>query len=151
MSLSQPGANYRNQSELQRRDHILGQALDDLASQVAATRNQGGFGQGGSPQPPAPPVSISVTAGGGFASLIITNPNAESSVLYVLEYSTTSNFQTPVRVQLGQATANGSIVNWHQYLTGLTLYFRAATQLPSSALSQWTYFGPADTPTAVTF
>lgn len=145
MSLSQKGANYQNQAELQRRDRILGAALDDIVSQVQAVRSQGGFGQSGAPAPPHPVTAIAVSAAGGFATVNLVHNGAPPGSQYVIEYSTSPNFQNPVRVD------NGISLSFHQYLKGQTVYFRTAARLSASALSGWSYFGSSTTPTPITF
>lgn len=145
MAFSQTGANYKNQSELQRKDRILGEALDDLASQVQSVRKQGNFGQSGAVAAPHPLSSISVSAAAGFATVALTHANAPAGTSYVIEYSTTPNFKSPVRVD------NGISLSYHQYLKGQTLYFRAAPMVSASALAQWSYFGSQASPTAVAF
>jgi|SRR5579859_5471944 len=145
MALSQTGANYKNQSELQRRDRMLGEALDDIASQAQAVRDQGNFGQSGPPPAPHPITAISVTGANGFATLQLTHNGAPAGTNYVIEYSTTPNFQRPIRID------NGISLNFHQFLQGQTLYFRAAPKFPTSTLAPWIYFGGEATPTATTF
>lgn len=150
MALSQPGAGYRNQSELQRRDRILGDALDSIASQVQAVAKQVNAPTAGMQTPPAAPTSLAVVGAAGFASATITN-QGKPGTLYTLQYSTTANFQAPVEIDLGALTTDGKTVSFHAYLLGLTLYFRAAAKYSTSALSGWTYFGGASSPTATTF
>jgi hypothetical protein len=145
MPISQTGGNYKNQSELQRRDRILGSALDDLASQVQAIRAQGNFGQAGSPVPPHPIDVIAVSAANGFATVKLTHNSAPSGTNYVVEYSTTPNFQNPIRID------NGISLTLQQYLKGQTLYWRGAPKFPTSGLAAWVYFGGQANPTAVTF
>ena len=147
MPLSQTGANYQNQAELQHRDRMLGAALDDIASQMQAVRAQGGFGQSGAPAPPHPVTAISVSSAGGFATVNLIHNGAPPGSQYVIEYSTTPNFQNPNPVRVD----NGISLSFHQYLKGQTVYFRTAARLSASALSGWTYYGSSTTPTPVTF
>jgi hypothetical protein len=146
MALSQTGANYKNQSELQRRDRMLGEALDDLASQLQATRDQGAFGQSGAPTAPHPPTSIAVASSSGFATIALTHNNAPSGSQYVIEMATTPNFQSPSRIDNGISLSHPPL-----YLAGKTMYFRAAAKLPASGLSQWTYLGGQGKPTPIAF
>jgi|HubBroStandDraft_1064217.scaffolds.fasta_scaffold09152_7 hypothetical protein len=145
MAISQSGANYKNQSELQRRDRLLGDALDDLASQNEAIRKQGNFGQQGAPDPPHPLTNILVKAANGFATVTLTHNNAPAGSNYVVQFSTTKNFQNPITVD------NGISLTLQQYLKGQTLFFRAAPKFPTSTLAPWIYFGGQATPTAVSF
>lgn len=148
MALSQTGANYANQSELQRRDHVLGAALDDLASQIESVRQQTNTGQSGVPAAPHPVTTIAVKAAGGFASISLTHNNAPAGSQYLIEMSTTSNFQTGTTSQIDNGI---SLTHPPLYLKGQTLYFRAAAKFAASAASAWTYFGGQAAPTAVTF
>lgn len=145
MAISQTGGNYRNQSELQRRDRVLGEALDDIASQIQAVRTQGNFGQNGPVPAPGAPTAIKVVGTSGFATVTLTDKNAPDGLLYIIQYSTTSNFQNPIQVD------NGISLTWQQYLKGLTLFFRAAAMFPASPMSPWIYFGSQASPTAVKF
>jgi hypothetical protein len=145
MARTQTGATYANQSQLQRRDRDLGEALDDIASQSAAIRTQGNFGLKGAPDPPHPIDQLSVVANGGFGTVTLTHNNAPAGSNYLIEYSTTSNFQNPVQVD------NGISLSFQQYFKGQTLYFRAAPYFPASPVAKWTYYGTAAAPTAVSF
>lgn len=148
MALSQTGANYKNQSELQRRDRMLGDALDDLASQVQSARSQGNFGQAGPPSAPHPLTAIQVTPSAGFAYISLTHNNAPSGTQYVIEVSSSPNFPSSGT----QRIDNGiSLSHPPLYLKGLTMYFRAAPKFPASGLAPWTYFGGQNAPSAVTF
>lgn len=151
MALSQTGANYRNQSDLQRRDRVLGEALDDIASQIQATRSQGNFGESGPPQAPHPITSLLVAASGGFATVTVTHNSPPAGAVYVIEYSTTPTFQQPIRLTTASSIDNGVTLSLQQYLKGQTLYFRAAPKFPTSPLAPWVYFGGETTPTPMTF
>lgn len=145
MARLQTGTNYRNQAALQSRDRMLGEALDDLGSQIAAVRAQGNFGQEGAPSAPHGISAIAVTAKNGFASVSLTHNSAPAGSRYVIEYSTTPNFLNPQRVD------NGTSLTFERYLKGQQLYFRAAPTFLTSPLGSWIYFGGATRPTAVTF
>lgn len=144
MTISQTGGTYKFQSELQRRDRALGGALDDIASQVQAVRTQANLGQSGPNPAPAAPTALSVSASGGFVTAKVTYANPPAGISYVVQYSSTPDFQDPIPVELGSQPV------LHQYLSGLTLHFRVAAKLGSSATSPWTYFGSSAAPTAVT-
>jgi len=145
MAISQPGANYRNQAELQQKDRLVAQALDDLASQVQATRAQGNFGQEGPPAAPHPVTAIGVVGQNGFASVTLTHNSAPAGARYVIEYATTPNFAAGTVTRID----NGISLTWQQYLKGQRLYFRAATMFSASELSPWIYFGGTPAPTVV--
>jgi hypothetical protein len=152
MALSQKGANYKGREGISNPPsslrefarHVLN-AVDDLASQIQATRSQANLGQAGPPAAPHPLTAIAVANAGGFAQVQLTHNSAPSGTQYTIEYSTTPNFQNPIRVQ------NGDSLSFERYLHGKTLYFRAAPKFAASALSTWTYFGSVNNPTAVTF
>jgi len=145
MPLTQTGATYKFQPELQRRDRALGGALDDIASQIEAVRQQGNFGVSGSPSPPHPVMAIQVSAKNGFATVQLTHNSAPAGSNYVIEYSETPTFQSPIRVD------NGISLSYQNYLKGQTLYWRTATKFITSGLAQWTYFGGQANPTPVSF
>lgn len=145
MALTQTGAGYQNQSELQRRDRMLGQALDDLASQIQAVGNQAKAPTKGSQAAPDAPTALSVSSAGGYASATIAHSGADASVNYTLQYSTSPTFANPIPVDLG------TIPSFHGYLAGLTLYFRVAARYATSGLSTWVYFGSSASPTAISF
>lgn len=145
MPFSQKGANYRNQTELERRDRVLGEALSDLASQIQTIRGQGNFGQAGSPLAPHPLTAINVVNAGGFAQVTLTHANAPAGTQYIIHYSTSPNFST------FQEVHNGFSLTLERYLHGKTLYFRAAPLFLASKLAAWTYFGGQANPTPVTF
>lgn len=145
MALSQTGANYKNQSELQRRDRMLGEALDDISSQVQAVRAQGNYGQAGKPAAPHPLTSIAVVNASGFAQVNLVHAKAPAGTQYTIQYSTTPNFQSTVTID------NGTSLSLEQYLHGKTVYFRAAPRFPASGLASWIYFGGQANPTSTTF
>lgn len=151
MPLSQTGANYRNQSELQRRDRVLGEALDDIASQLQSARDQGNFGQSGPPAAPHPVTAIDVAASGGFATITLTHNSPPAGATYVIQASTTPDFQNPIRLMTASSIENGTTLTVQQYLKGQTLYVRAAPKFPTSPLAPWTYFGGVAKPIAVAF
>lgn len=148
MALNPTGAKYRNQDAVQKKDRVLGEAIDDVASQVEQIRQQGNFGPTGPPAAPHPLTKITVTAASGFASIQLTHNNAPAGTRYVVEMSSTPNF-LPGTVQthdIGISLAPPPI-----YLKGLTRYFRAAPKFLSSNLASWIYFGGPTSPTAIAF
>src|ERR1017187_1932585 len=140
MALTQLGAQYINQSALRRQDSILGDALDDLASQVAAARNQGNYGQKGPPAPPSPPTVLQVKSSTGLLTATIVHNTAPAGTQYVLQYSTTKNFQNPISEVL---THTPSITTtWQKSLpAGGAYYLRVAAKFPASPLGAWVYYG----------
>lgn len=140
MALSQKGAGYVYREHITD-PHIKG-AIDDIASQIQAIRNQGQFGQQSSPQPPPAPSALSVSVHGGIFTGSVMDANAASGVRYRLQWSTTPNFASPIEEELAATT-------WQRQLTGQKLYFRVASKFLSSAVSAWTYFGSPASPTAL--
>ena len=147
MALSQTGATYKNQSELQRRDRILGEGLDDLASQIQAIRTQGNFGQNGAVNPPSTPTALQVTASSGLFKASIVHANAPPGTQYVLQYSTTKNFQSPISELLTHTP--GIPTTWQKSLPGQQLSFRIAAKFPGSSLGAWVYAGSSVAPTLI--
>jgi hypothetical protein len=147
MALTQKGATYKNQSELQRRDRILGEALDDLASQVAATRTQGNYGLQGAPDPPSPPTALQVTAASGLFTATVIHHSAPAGTQYVLQHSTTPNFLNPISEILGSAP--GVMTTWQRSLPNQKLYFRIAPKFPASPVGKWVYVGTSASPSLV--
>lgn len=146
MALSQRGATYKNQSELQRRDRILGEALDDLASQVQAARSQGNFGLAGAPASPSPPAALQVVPATGLLTATIVHKNAPPGTQYVLQYSTTTNFLNPISEVLTH-TPNIT-TTWQKSLPiGGHYYLRVAPKFPASPLGPWVYYGTSASPT----
>lgn len=148
MALNPTGSQYRNQDAIQKKDRVLGEAIDDIASQIEQIRQQGNFGSLGPPAAPHPLTKIVVTPSGGFASIQLTHNNAPAGTRYIIEMSSTSNFLagTVQRIDAGISLAPPPI-----YLKNLTLFFRAAPMFLSSDLAEWTYFGGTAAPTAVSF
>ena len=143
MALSQKGAGYANQAWVRQHRYELGQAMDDIASQVQAIAKQTNAPTSGSQATPPVPSALMVTAAAGFATAMVTNNQAPAGVNYTLQYSTSPSFSSPISVDLGTA------LTFHAYLHGLTLYFRVAARYATSALSGWTYFGTAAAPTSL--
>lgn len=146
MALNPTGAKYRNQDAVQRKDRVLGEAMDDLASQLEQVRQQGNYGPNGNPAAPHPLTTIAVKAAGGFGTVTLTHINAPAGTRYIIEAATTPTFQSPMRIDNGISLTTLPI-----YLKGQTLYFRAAPMFPASDLAPWLYFGGTTTPTAVAF
>jgi hypothetical protein len=147
MALTQTGAKYKNQSELQRRDRILGEALDDLASQRAAIAIQGNFGLNGPPDPPSTPTALQVTAASGLFTATVIHHSAPAGTQYVLQHSTTPNFQNPISETLN--SVDGVATTWQRSLPGQQLYFRIASKFPASPISKWVYVGTSASPTQI--
>jgi len=148
MSLNPTGATYRNRGEIARKDRLLGDAIDDLASQIEQVRNQGNYGTTGPPAPPSPLSSIKVTANGGFGQIALTHINAPLGVHYIIEMSTTQNFTASTTSRIDNGI---SLTTPPMYLKNQILYFRAAPMFAASDLAEWTYFGGTASPTAVSF
>lgn len=154
MPISQKGAIYKSREGIQNPPtslrelarHLLN-AFDDIASQLQAVRTQGNYGQQTSPAAPHPVNAIAVVNSGGFAQITLTHNNPPAGTRYVIEYSTTPNFQSGTV----QRADNGISLTWERYLHGKTLFFRAAPMFLSSAVGSWIYFGGAANPTAVVF
>jgi hypothetical protein len=147
MPLTQPGATYKNQSELRRRDRILGDALDDLASQTAAARLQGNYGLSGPPNPPSGPAALQVSHQAGIFTATVVHANAPAGTQYVLQYATTPNFQNPITEVLNSTP--GIPTTWQKSLPGQKLYFKIAPKFPASALGPWVYAGTSASPSLI--
>jgi len=146
MALSQTGANYVNRAHVQSRDQLLARALDDIVSQTQAVATQTQASVTGKTAPPSAPTALSISAVNGHALATITHENAPAGTNYLIEYSSTPNFQNPVQID------NGISKTWPQYLKGQgTLYFRAAARFSTSAASEYIYFGTQSNPTPVSF
>ena len=144
MALSEKGASYPNQAHIASKDRLVGEALDSLASQVQAVGKQANAKTTGSTAAPGAPTALSISHASGFATATITDAKAIQGTAYLLEYSTTANFHSPVRID------NGISKTWSQYLAGKTLYFRVAATFYTSPQSPWTYYGKPTNPIAVT-
>lgn len=145
MAVSQKGAVYANQAHVAAKDRLLGIALDDIASKLQAVSKLTNASTTGTQSAPPPPTAIAVTIPvAGFARVDITHNDAPAGTSYLIEYSTTPNFLTPVRVD------NGVAKSWSQYLHGQALYFRAAATFYTSPQSAWVYFGSLASPSLVT-
>lgn len=142
MTLSQKGIQYDGRNEL---DPIVRRAVDSAVSQSQAIARQVQATLAGTTPTPNSPTQVSVTNSGGFASVVITPNHPVKGEAYIIEYSTTPNFLNPVTID------NGISVTWHQYLSGQSLYFRAASTLYTSDQSPWTYFGISTAPLLTTF
>jgi hypothetical protein len=149
MALTQTGAKYKNQSELQRRDRILGEGLDDLASQIAAARIQGNFGLNGPPSPPSTPTALQVTAASGLFTATVIHHSAPAGTQYVLQHSTAPNFPPGSTISETLNSVDGVSTTWQRSLPGQQLYFRIASKFPASPISKWVYVGTSASPTQV--
>jgi hypothetical protein len=145
MALSQKGATYKNQAELSRKDRLLGEGLDDLASQVAAVRLQGNFGKNGAISAPSSPTALQVTPTAGLLTATIVHNSAPAGTQYVLQYSTAKNFLNPISEVL---THTPSITTtWQKALpAGGQYYLRVAAKFPASPLGSWVYYGTPAAP-----
>jgi|SRR5580700_5797861 hypothetical protein len=149
MALTQTGATYKNQSELQRRDRILGEGLDDIASQVAAARIQGNFGLNGPPDPPSAPTALQVTAESGIFTATVIHHSAPAGTQYILQHSTAPNFPAASTISETLNSAPGIQTTWQRSLPGKQLYFRIAPKFPASPIGRWVYVGTSASPTQV--
>jgi hypothetical protein len=148
MALTQTGATYKNQSHLQKQDRLLGQGLDDLASQIQTIRTQGNFGQAGQISPPSSPSALQVTAASGLFTARVTHNSAPAGTQYVLQYAASPNFQNPISEVLTHTPT--ITTTWQKTLpTGTALYFRIAAKFPASGLGPWVYAGGSASPAAV--
>jgi hypothetical protein len=148
MALTQKGATYKNQSELQRRDRILGEGLDDLASQIAAIRLQGNYGKNGSILPPSSPAALQVTAASGLFTATVIHNSPPAGTQYVLQYSSSPNFTNPISELL--TSVPGVPTTWQKsFAAGTQLYFKIASKFAASNLGPWLYVGNSANPTAV--
>jgi hypothetical protein len=146
MGVSQKGATYINRSHVAGIDPKLVAALDDIASKVQAVAGLTNADTSGKQSAPSAPTAIAVTTPvAGFARMDITHHGAPAGTAYVIEYSSSPNFLSPVRID------NGISLSFERYLVGRTLYWRAAATFYTSPLSEWTYFGTLQKPTAVSF
>lgn len=85
---------------------------------------------------PAQPAGIAVTASGGFAFVVITPDITHNDLTeYVVEMSTTSDFQSYTRYFLGNARQG-------LFPFSGTTYWRSAAKRPMSPLSNYTVFSP---------
>jgi hypothetical protein len=153
LTLSTKSAQYLYQPEVQRKDSIVGKAMDDIASQIDQVRQQGNFGQKGPPPAPHPITSINVSSdANGFATISLTHNSAPVGARYIVYASSTPNFQNPIRIAELAMDDGGTTVTTQAYFKGQgTLYFRGAPKFPSSDLAPWTYFGSQAQPQGVSF
>lgn len=141
MPLTQQGAIYERRAHI-KDQHALA-AFDDLASQIAAVRNQGNFGKDGVIEPPHAPTLLLVTVQAGIYTATITHSEAPAGTNWRLEYSRTPDFKSPIKIDLGDSP------NWENYLPNQKLYFRVAAKFLASQPSPFVYFGSSANPTAV--
>jgi hypothetical protein len=146
MALTQPGATYKNQTHLARENRLLGEALDDIASQAAAARIQGNYGLTGPPAPPSSPSALQITAAPGLVTASVAHNDAPAGTQYVLQYSTTPNFQNPISEVLTHTP--GITTTWQKSLpVGTRVYLRIGAKFPASTLGSWVYYGTSAAPT----
>jgi hypothetical protein len=145
MALTQTGATYPHRAYLMGKDPYLVAALDSLASADQNIGNHVNASPQASKAAPSAPAAINLSAKNGFGSVAITHNNPPAGTAYLIEYSTTPNFQNPIRID------NGVSQSFQQYLKGQTLYFRAASTFYTSPNSPWVYFGGQANPTPVSF
>lgn len=141
MPLTQPGAIYERRSHFVKDQHLQA-ALDDLASQSAAVRNQLNVGKDGVTPPPSSPTVLLVSLQAGTYTATIAH-QAPPGTQWRLEYSTSAIFSPAIPVDLGEVKV------WQGYFPNQKLYFRAAAKFLASELSPWVYFGSPASPTAV--
>jgi hypothetical protein len=154
VALSQKGAAYEGRDAISNpsgslrefAQHLV-RGLDDLASQVQAVRTQGNYGPDGIIAPPSSPSLLVVTAQSGLFTATVGHANPPQGTQYVLQYSSTSNFQNPISETL-HATS-GIVTAWQKSLPGVKAYFRIAAKFPASSLGPWVYMGNANSPTLV--
>lgn len=141
MALSQKGAGYPGRDHI--KDQFIRDAHDDHASKIQAILTQGNFSATGIPTPPEAPVALNVTVQNGLYTVIIQHPNPPPGTRWMLQYSTMSNFQFPITVDLGESPT------WQNYLPNQKLYFKSASKFIASVNSPWVYFGGPASPQAV--
>lgn len=140
-------------------DEVLGETL--LAIQQALNGGFEKLGVDPSPAPqnpqtslqnfpaPRPPASLAVnavTVSGSkiYAASIGASPDADDSIRYAIEFSTTPTFQAATAFLLGIQNFVGAML-----LPAGTRYWRARCKFPESAWSPYVYFGTAANPTGV--
>lgn len=89
------------------------------------------------------PTMLSVTASNGFFDAVITDNNPQRGLMYFLEWDTNPSFPAPRTIALGPSRTE------YRQLGSQTLYWRCYSQFYGSNPSGYTYFGTAQTPTAV--
>lgn len=112
------------------------------AALARAILTQGNYGAKGTPALPSAPASLAVTASPRLFTATIVQNNPPAGVRYVLQYSNTPNFQSPISEELGTTT-------WPRSLPSQKLYFRVAAKFPASTLTAWVYAGSAAAPALV--
>ena len=148
MALTQQGAQYKNRDHLVRTERFSGEAMDDLASQVAAVRNQLNAGLTGPPDPPSAPSALQVTTNGsGLFSATIQHNNAPAGTQYVFQYSTSANFTDGATTTEILTHTPGITTTWQKSLPGQKLYFKVAAKFPASEMGSWVYLGSGASPT----
>jgi|ERR1039458_1632239 hypothetical protein len=140
MALSRNGAGYVGRENV--KDQYDLEAKDDLANQIAAVRVQANLGKDGPPDPPSKPSGLAVSSQSKLFTATILHPNAPPGTQWVLQYSTSPNFQAPITVGLLHNT-------WQSFLPGQTLFFRVAAKFAASEQTAWTYLGTSVQPLAV--
>jgi hypothetical protein len=147
MAISQRGARYEHQAEIEAKDPILGKALAHLASQIEAVRLQGNYGERGEPQKPTGPQQLSISVSSSFFTWAILHTNPPAGTRYILQYSTSPSFLSPVTEEIGSSP--GIPTSIQRYLPGLHIYSRVAAKFPASGMTPWVYFGSAASPTRI--
>lgn len=129
------------------KDPRLAEAFQAVQDAVNTMADQTGSVPQGLPVTPGAPLSMNVTAAGGVFDIAVQDSEPASTGVapdYFLEYSPTPNFLAPTVVHLGPAR------NHRANLGNQTLYWRTYKQYGrASQPSAPTYFGNAQTPTAV--
>lgn len=135
-------AGYVNRDHVHRNDKYVGEAMDDVASQVAAVMRQGNFTAKGSPAPPSKPASLSVSSVNGLVTATIQHPDAPAGTQWVLRYSTSPTFQNAITETLSHPV-------WQRYLPQQSIFFKVTAKFPASSESDPIYFGTSVSPTQV--
>lgn len=148
MTLSQKGAQYDYREHI--KDPWLRAIHDQHASKIQAILTQGNYGEKGPPEPPSAPSQLNVIAGSGVLTASIVHKNAPAGTQYVLQYSTSPNFEPSTVISETLNSISAEIpTNWQKSLTGFKGYLRIATRFPSSGLGPWVYHGSSANPTQV--
>jgi|ERR1700722_6591464 len=136
--------NYRNRQEIFNKSPELAQALDDICDQFSHVSDQVNASPNGVTNPPAAPNSLSVTAAQGIFDIkLIDNNPVSRGINYFLQYSQNSSFNSPITIDIGQSR------NHRVNLGNQTLYWRAHSSYPTSAISGHVYHGTSSNPIAV--
>jgi hypothetical protein len=136
--------SYKNRQYILDKHPEIGEAFDDIVSQLQNVAGQSNANPNGVTDPPISPSSLKVTAAQGIfdAQIIDRNP-VQRGINYFLEYSDNPGFSSPHTIDLGQSR------NHRVALGNNTLYWRAHSSYPTSARSAPVYHGSQASPVAV--